>query len=174
MAISRLIARPLLAAGFVIGGINGLRSAQEQAPRAATVTDKVVPLARKSGVPVPEDTVTLVRINAGVQIVAALALATGRAPRLASAVLATSLVPTTIAGHAFWSESDPSARKRQLLAFGKNLSMLGGVLIAAGDTEGKPGVAWRTRRAAKDARREAKHLASSARREAALVKAKAT
>ena len=44
--------------------------------------------------------------------------------------------------------------------------MLGGLIIAAGDTEGQPGVAWRTRRVAKDARREAKHLARDARREA--------
>ena len=40
--------------------------------------------------------------------------------------------------------------------------MLGGLIIAAGDTEGQPGVAWRTRRAAKDARREARHLAARA------------
>ena len=52
--------------------------------------------------------------------------------------------------------------------------MLGGLIIAAGDTEGQPGVVWRTRRAAKDARREAKHLARSARREAALARAKVT
>ena len=42
--------------------------------------------------------------------------------------------------------------------------MLGGLLIAAVDTEGKPGVAWRTRRAAKDVRREARHLAAGAAR----------
>jgi len=30
------------------------------------------------------------------------------------------------------------------------------LLIASGDTEGQPGVLWRTRRAAKDARREAR------------------
>ena len=52
--------------------------------------------------------------------------------------------------------------------------MLGGLLIAAGDTEGKPGVAWRARRAAKDARREARHLAATARREAKLAKAQLT
>jgi putative oxidoreductase len=174
MALSRLIARPLLAAGFVLGGVNALRGAQERAPKAATVTDKVVPLVRKAGVPIPEDTVTLVRINAGVQIVAGLALATGRAPRIASTALAASLVPTTVAGHAFWAASDPAERKAQAMQFAKNLSMLGGVLVAAGDTEGKPGVAWRTRNAAKTARREAKQLARSARREAALAKAKAT
>ncbi len=49
--------------------------------------------------------------------------------------------------------------------------MVGGVLIAAGDTEGQPGVAWRAKRAAKDARREAKHLAQSARQEARVAKA---
>ena len=47
-------------------------------------------------------------------------------------------------------------------------------MIASGDTEGQPGVLWRTRRAAKDARREARHLARSARREAALAKARVT
>jgi hypothetical protein len=39
------------------------------------------------------------------------------------------------------------------------------------DTEGKPGVAWRARRAARDVRREAKVLARQARTEARLAKA---
>ena len=89
-------------------------------------------------------------------------------------MLAASLVPTTAAGHRFWEESDPTARAQQRIHFFKNVSMLGGLLISSGDTEGQPGVVWRTRRAAKDARREAKHLARSARREAALAKAKVT
>ena len=36
--------------------------------------------------------------------------------------------------------------------------MFGGLLIAAVDTEGKPGVAWRAQHAVGSARREAKHL----------------
>ncbi len=112
----------------------------------------------------PEDPATLVRINAAVQIAAGLSLATGRAPRISSAVLAASLIPTTVAGHRFWEVSDPAQRTQQLLHFFKNVSMLGGLIIAAGDTDGKPGVAWRTRRVAKDARREAKHLAGAARK----------
>ena len=171
MSLSRLIARPLLATGFVLGGVNALRNSQKFAPKAETVTSKLVPPVKQAGVPLPENPATLVQLNAGVQIAAALALATGRAPRLASGVLAASLVPTTVAGHAFWAETDKTARNQQLLQFGKNLSVLGGLVIAAGDTDGKPGVAWRARRAAKDARREAKHLASSARREAKLAKA---
>jgi putative oxidoreductase len=115
--------------------------------------------------------VTLVRINAVAQLGAAAALATGRAPRLASTVLAASLVPTTLAGHRFWEYTDKQERKQQQLQFFKNMSALGGLIIAAGDTEGKPGVAWRARRAARDARREAGHFAGTARREVKLAAA---
>ena len=160
MTVSRMIARPMLASTFVAGGINALRNAPAAAQKAAP------------SVPIPEDPVVLVRINAALQIGAAAALATGRAPRLASTVLAASLVPTTLAGHRFWESTDKQERTQQQLHFFKNVSMLGGLIIAAGDTEGKPGVAWRARRAAKDARREARHLAQSARQEAKLAKAK--
>ncbi|WP_232681326.1 DoxX family protein [Nocardioides sp. R-C-SC26] len=163
MSLSRLIARPLLATGFVYGAVTALRNADALAPKAAQVTDRVVPLAQKAGLPLPSDTRTLVRLNAGAQIVGGLALASGRAPRLGAAVLAVSIVPTTVAGHAFWAETDPAAAKTHRLQFAKNLSLLGGAIIAAGDTDGKPGVAWRTRRAAKDARREARRLAKRSR-----------
>ena len=162
MSLSRLIARPLLAAGFVHGAQGALRNAAALAPHAARVTDTVVPLAKKAGIPLPADTVLLVRLNAGVQILGALALATGKAPRLGALVLAGSLVPTTFAGHAFWTETDPAAKSVSQMAFFKNLSMLGGAIIAAGDTDGKPGVAWRAKRVAKDARRETKRAAKQA------------
>lgn len=173
MTVTRLIARPMLASMFVVGGLNSLRSATEKADAAAVVTDKVVPLAEKAApqLPIPSDPVTLVRINGAAQLGAGLLLASGRAPRLASTVLAATLVPTTAAGHRFWEEEDPGQRANQKIHFFKNVSMLGGLMIAAVDTEGKPGVAWRARRAAKDARREAKHLAASARREAKLAAA---
>jgi uncharacterized membrane protein YphA (DoxX/SURF4 family) len=137
------------------------------------VTDKVIPLAQRAfpGAPLPTDPVTVVRINAGVQLVAAAALATGHAPRLSSTVLAGSLLPTTLAGHAFWRESDPTTKRAQRLNFFKGISMVGGLLIAGVDTEGKPGVAWRARRAARDVRREAKQLARQARSEARVAKA---
>ena len=166
MSLSRMFARPLIAAGILYGAQNALRHTDDLAPKAAAVTDKVVPAAKKA-VPqarvIPDDPATLVRINAGVQIAASLALATGRAPRLSAGLLTASLVPTTIAGHAFWAESDPDAKRTQQMAFFKNLSIIGGLLITSGDTDGRPGVAWRARRAGKDARREATHLARLAR-----------
>ncbi len=173
MTVSRLIARPLLASTFVLGGINALRDTQGSAKKAAPVADRLVPLAKRvaPSAPIPQDPATLVRINAAVQIGAALALATGRAPRSASLVLAASLVPTTLAGHRFWEEQDKATRSQQRMHFVKNLSVLGGLLLAGVDTEGKPGVAWRAKRAARDARREAGHLAGTARREARLAAA---
>ena len=174
MTVSRLIARPMLASIFVVGGVNALRNAPALAHKANPVTDRIVPLVRKNvpQLPLPTDPVALVRLNAAVQLIAAAGLATGRLPRLSSAVLATSLVPTTLAGHAYWDAPDTESKKQQQLQFFKNLSVLGGLLIAAGDTEGKPGVAWRAQRAAKDARRGATHLTTAARREAKLARAR--
>jgi uncharacterized membrane protein YphA (DoxX/SURF4 family) len=118
--------------------------------------------------------VTIVRANAVLQIGAAAALATGRMPRLSSTVLAVSLLPTTMAGHAFWREQDPALRNTQRLNFFKGVSIVGGLLIAGVDTEGKPGVAWRARRAGRDVRREARSLARQARSEARVARAHLT
>jgi putative oxidoreductase len=173
MTVSRMIARPMLASMFIVGGVNALRNASDYAVKAKQVTDRLVPLAKRAmpQAPIPEDPITLVRINAAVQVGAGAALATGHVPRLSSAALAATLVPTTFAGHQFWNEDDPAQRANHRVHFFKNISMLGGLLLAALDTEGRPGVAWRTRRAARDVRREARHLRASARREAKLAAA---
>jgi len=176
MSVIRFVARPMLASAFFVGAVGALKNATSLAPKASRVTEKVVPLAQRvaPAVPVPEDPATLVRINAGVQIAAATALATGRLPRISSTILAASLLPTTFAGHAFWREEDPAARETQRMNFFKGVSLVGGLLIAGVDTEGRPGVAWRARRAAKDVRREARVLARQARAEARLAKAHLT
>jgi uncharacterized membrane protein YphA (DoxX/SURF4 family) len=173
MTAIRLIARPMLASMFVMGGIDSFMHPSGKVPKAEKVTGQVPTLAEKiaPGLPVPTDPETLVRINGGVQVLAGLALATGRAPRVASLVLAATLVPTTYAGHPFWEEKDKTARAGQRIQFLKNLSMMGGLLLAAVDTEGKPGVAWRARRAARDVRREARQLAHQAHTEARIAKA---
>jgi putative oxidoreductase len=173
MTAIRLIARPMLASMFVMGGIDALTHASPKVPKAEKVTEKVPTLVERlaPGLPVPTDPATLVRINGGVQVLAGLALATGRAPRTSSLVLAASLAPTTYAGHSFWEEKDKAARAGQRIQFFKNVSMMGGLLLAGVDTEGKPGVAWRARRAARDVRREARQLARQARTEARVAKA---
>lgn len=176
MAVTRLLARPLLASFFVVNGVNSVRHAREIAPQAAPVTDTLAPLAQKAApnATLPKDPATWVRANGAAQIVAGAALATGRFPRIASAVLAVTLVPSTAARYRFWEAADAHERAEQQTHFLKNAALAGGLMIAAGDTEGQPGLAWRARRAAKDARREAHHLAHSAKREAKLVRAELT
>jgi uncharacterized membrane protein YphA (DoxX/SURF4 family) len=90
-------------------------------------------------------------------------------PRLASTVLAASIVPTTAIEHAFWDESDPQARAQSKSLFLKNVGLLGGLLLAAVDTEGRPGLAWRAHHATKTTRREARHAKRAAAREARLL-----
>ena len=58
--------------------------------------------------------------------------------------------PKTAAGHRFW-EHEGANRQQQLIHFLKNVGLVGGLLIAAVDTEGKPSVGWRARRAARAA-----------------------
>jgi putative oxidoreductase len=167
MTLIRRLARPMLASTFVFGGIQALRNTPALAEASKPVNDEIRDLADKVApqVNVPADDKTLVRINAGVHIVAGLGLATGRAPRLCALALAGTVVPTTIAGHPFWEEKDKAARTQQMTHFFKNVSMLGGLILAGIDTEGRPGVAWRTQNAFGSAKREAKHL----RREAKLA-----
>jgi uncharacterized membrane protein YphA (DoxX/SURF4 family) len=174
MTLVRLAARPLLASMFVVGGLDSLRTAPAKAGAAEPVTERLVPLLQKVVPQLPDDPTTLVRLNGAAQVVAGLALATGRMPRTSSAVLAATLIPTTAAGHRFWEEKDPAKKKAQRVQFFKNASMMGGLMLAAVDTEGKPGVAWRARRAAADVRREARVLAKDARHQAKLARAQLT
>ena len=110
------------------------------------------------------------RINAGVHIVAGLALATGRAPRLSAARAGRDRwCRRRWPGTAFWEEKDKAARTAADDHFFKNLSMLGGLVLAAVDTEGKPGVAWRAQHAVGTAKREAKHLRREAKQQARLA-----
>lgn len=150
MSLSRKVARPMLASIFVVGATTALKNSPGTAQKADSVTSRLVPLAQKAGIPLPSDPETLVKLNAGVQIGAGLALAAGRLPRLSAAVLAASLVPTTAAGHRFWEIDDPAQRTQQKLHFFKNVSLVGGLMIASTDREGKPALTWRAKRAAKD------------------------
>ncbi|MFF2114500.1 DoxX family protein [Rhodococcus sp. ACS1] len=148
----RRIARPLLSAIFISGGIDALRNPAQKAQAAAPLIDKSTEALPGSVTQkIPSDPETLVKINAAVQIGGGVLLATGKAPRLASLALAGSLVPTTVVGHDFWNETDPAKRAAQRTQFLKNVSLLGGLLIAAVDTEGKPSLGWRGRRAARHA-----------------------
>lgn len=150
MSLLRLVARPMLASMFIVGGLNSIKNVDVYAARAKPVLDRVQPLLASLGdsLPVELDAKMLVRANGVVHVVAGAMLATGRWPRLAALVLAASLVPTTFGGHRYWEESDPAMRGNQRTHFVKNISMGGGLLLAAADTGGRPSVQWLAKRRA--------------------------
>ncbi|WP_328992080.1 DoxX family protein [Kribbella sp. NBC_01245] len=170
MTVVRALARPLLSAIFIVQGAKAVRNPDPHVAKAEPVADRLVPLIKKLAPAqvsdrLPESTRNLVRLNGAAQVIGGVALASGSGRRLGALVLAGSLVPTTLAGHSFWQESEPTVRQAQQVQFLKNLGLLGGLLLAAVDTDGKPGVVWRTTHGAKAAKRETKRGAKLAKRE---------
>jgi uncharacterized membrane protein YphA (DoxX/SURF4 family) len=137
----------MLAGIFIYGGLDAVRDPESKAKAAADIAPKV---AGALHLPTT-DTVTLVRINGTVQVVAGTLMALGKWRRLSALALAASLVPTTYAGHRFWDELDEDKRAQQRFQFAKNIAILGGLVLAAGDTGGRPSVGWLARRATKHA-----------------------
>jgi uncharacterized membrane protein YphA (DoxX/SURF4 family) len=148
----RRIARPLLSFSIIGGGLNALRDTRSRAEHAEPLIQASTQhLPPGVATRLPRNPETLVRINAAVQIGAGVLLALGRAPRLSSAALSASVIPSSLNNHAFWEEQDPNLRAAKRGEFLKDLGLVGGLMIAAVDTEGKPSIGWRGRRAARRA-----------------------
>ena len=89
-----------------------------------------VAMATKFGIPA-EYAETAVRANGAVMVLGGAAVATGLGARLGALAVAGALVPTTLAGHAFWNDTDPKAKAANLTQFLKNLGLIGGMLAVA-------------------------------------------
>ena len=144
----RRVARPMLSAAFIARGVDALRSPKPAADAARPTLEGLSKLPDPVGTNVPSNAETVARVNAAVQIGGGLLLASGKLPRLASAALALSVVPGSLGGHTFWNETDPQRKADERRAFLTDVSLIGGLIIAAVDTEGKPSLGWRGRRAA--------------------------
>ena len=138
----------MLSAVFISRGVESLRSPKPAADATRQTLDGLSKLPDPVGTNVPSDAETVAKVNAAVQIGGGLLLATGKFPRIASIALAASVVPGSLGGNAFWNQSDPQRKSEERKAFITDISLLGGLIIAAVDTEGKPSLGWRGRRAA--------------------------
>jgi putative oxidoreductase len=147
----RRIARPLLASSFINDGVDALRNPQAHVAGAAPLVEKVSGVAdRQLPVQLPRDTAQWVQIIAGVKVGAGVLFALGRFPRLSALLLGATAMPTALAQHRFW-EASGQEKANQTKHFVHSLGLLGGLLIAAVDTEGRPSVGYRARRAARKA-----------------------
>ena len=126
-SLLRPLARVLTGSTYVLLGFDALRTPGGRVDTAAPLLAAI-----RRTVPLPADEV-VVRGNAAVMVAGGATLALGTLPRLSALALIGSMVPTTLAGHAYWSAEDPAVRKLQRIHFHKNLAMIGGLLFAALD-----------------------------------------
>lgn len=174
MGLFRAVARPMLSAMFVSGGVQQLSDPESHVQIAKDVTQPLQDAAEGTVPQVADaDAVQLVQLNGLVQVVGGLLLAAGKLPRLSALLLAGSLVPTTLAGHRFWEEDDPEAKQQQQVHFFKNVSLLGGLLIATMDREGKPSIRWKGGHAVDHAKLATDHAKEVAQLRGELAKEKA-
>lgn len=161
MSLVRRLARPLLAASFVAAGIDAVLHPMTKADAARPFVDRFAPAAG-----LPADPELIVRANGALQAGAGALFALGRLPRLSALALAVSLLPSAYADGAFWREKDPEARREQRNRLIRDAGLLGGALLGAVDTEGRPGLAWRGRRAVRQAEKAGKRATRDARKTA--------
>lgn len=146
MALSRAVARTMLASVFVSRGVKAVTDPQSTRPQAEVMRDKVAPLlsrvapASVAGM-VPEDVVTWARLRGVAQIVAGLGLATGIGRRGSALLLAAANVQDLLSGGRIGPRklTDPDTLSR--------VALTGGLLLAAQDTEGHPGLGYRAHQA---------------------------
>lgn len=157
----RRIARPLLAAVFIAGGVDALLNPKPKAEAAKPLLDQ----AQRRWPTAPSvDPLMVARADGAVKIGAGLMMTLGMAPRFAAALLAVDLIPTTVAGHPFWSGRNSDERQANQIHFLKNAGLFGGLLLAITDTGGKPSLAWRAKHAKRDAKKGVERASRDARK----------
>lgn len=159
----------MMAGYFVFSGVKALKDPEPYVAEHERFASTVVPLAKKVApaevaTNIPEDTATLVRISGGMRVLGGLGLITGKGRRLGAGMLAASMVPQLMATNPLGG-ADPIERSARRNEFLKDLALVGGALIATGDTEGKPSLAWRaqdqSKRLSKKVDRQRQSIASS-------------
>jgi len=106
-----------LGASFVV---LGYQAAAEPGGRVAA--------AAEIGLRQPE---LAVRVNGAAMALGGAALVLGVRQRAAALGLVASLLPTTVAGHPFWKQTDPQARANHRIQVLKNVGLVGGLLGVA-------------------------------------------
>lgn len=126
MSLFRAVTRALTGVPYMMLGYDAATEPGGRVAAAAPLLDTV-----RNVVPVPLDNETIVRANGAAMVVGGGMIASGLGTRVGAGIVAASLVPTTVAGHAFWEIEDPMQRKMQQVQFVKNVSLLGGLLVIA-------------------------------------------
>lgn len=169
MQIIRTVARPLVAAPFMVTGLETLRN---PSPRADQVAPALKPLAdRVSWLP-SKDPETLVRIQGAISVGAGALFAMGRLQRLMALLLAAELLPELLAEHRFWTEDDSDRRTSERAQLLKAAGLFG-ALVYAGAQPSRHRPVKATKAGLREARMQAAIARSEAGRKAERARRKA-
>ena len=163
MSLVRLIARPLLATGFVAVGVERLRNADQTAEQLAPTLSRIggaVPAAAAA----TSNPALVARVVGYTQVTAGSLLGMGKFTRIASLLLAGTTALNTVVEYRNAEASTSAERKERRSQLLKNLSLIGGVLLSAVDTNGRPGLAWRASHLASDTGRKGRAAAKAVRK----------
>ncbi len=149
--IVRRIARPLLASWFLAEGWDAVRAPGVHADRIEAAWHRLGRRVDLPPTPSRRALSTAARAHGAAMVGAAGLLALGQAPRTSALVLAGLTVPLVVSelplrpdGH---RETAVGERAVLRARFWRTASMLGAAMLAAVDTEGRPGMAWRVEHA---------------------------
>ena len=145
----RKFARPMLASVYVADGVETVINPSAHRDNAQAALKKirsVVPREYRSFV--PSDPTTAALAVGGIKIGAGSLFGLGKAPRLSASLLAATAVASLLGRHAFWEARDEQEKARRRSGALTEVALLGGILLATVDTDGKPNLQWRAQKAA--------------------------
>ena len=169
MSIVRLLARPLLATGFIAAGTDRLRDSGQTAQQLRPTLDRVGRMV-PSVAPVTGNPQLVAKALGATQVGAGALLAFGKLPRLSGLLLTGTAVLNAVVEYKNAETDTSEERKARRVALLKNLSLIGAVLLVAVDTNGRPGLAWRAGHLADDTRRSVASLGKDAGRTTRAMK----
>lgn len=161
MSIVRFVARPLLATGFVASGVDRLRNAKDTAAQLRPTLERARGLA-PAAAPVFSNELLVARVMGATQVGAGILLGLGKFSRIAALALSVTSALNAMVEYKEADTSSPEAKKARRNQLLKNVSLIGAVVLASVDTEGKPGLAWRVEHLATDTRKGAKTMTKDA------------
>ncbi|QFG25083.1 DoxX family protein [Actinomadura sp. WMMB 499] len=158
------LARPFVAAPFIMTGLDAMRDPRERAERVAPAAK---PVADRFDW-LPKDPESLVRMQGALSVGTGALLLTGRFRRLTTLLLAAQVVPAMATEHRYWTVDDPDERANERAHLLKNAGLFGALLMVAAEPRRAPRLA-EVRRAARETQIKSGAEARALRREAAVT-----
>ncbi|WP_067490314.1 DoxX family protein [Actinomadura hibisca] len=129
------LARPFVAAPYIMTGLETLRDPRQ---RAEQVAPTVKPIADRLDWLPTKDPESLVRIQGAVSLGTGVLLLTGRFRRLTTLLMAAQIVPTLATEHRYWTEDDPERRASERSHLLKNAGLFGALVMVAAEPRKAP------------------------------------